>query len=592
MNDLTAGPQLRPVYERTFATHDGIDLFYRHWPAVRGPVRGAIVLFHRGHEHSARMAHLVDELVLPDFDFFAWDARGHGRSPGARGDSPSFGTSVRDVQTFIDHIGAQHGIAVVDIGIVAQSVGAVTVATWVHDYAPAIRGMVLASPAFRVKLYVPFALPGLRLMRKIRGNFFVTSYVKAKFLTHDPARVASYGTDPLLSKAISVNVLLGLQEAADRVVADAQAITVPTQLLISGSDWVVHHGPQHAFFDRLGSAEKERHVLHGFLHDTLGERDRAVAVDRMRAFIVRGFAAPRARRNLLDADQHGFTREEADALAAPLPALSPRGLYWSFTRAGLRFGGLLADGVRLGHATGFDSGSMLDYVYRNRAQGRTPIGRHIDRTFLDAIGWRGIRQRKLDVEALLRDAIARLRTAGAPVHVVDIAAGHGRYVLDAVTAMQDRPDSILLRDYRALNVEQGTALIRERGLGAIARFETGDAFERAGLAAIAPRPTLGVVSGLYELFPDNAAVRQSLSGLADAIAPGGFLVYTGQIWHPQLELIARALTSHRRGEAWVMRRRTQEEVDQLVTAAGFHKVAQRIGESGIFTVSLARREAG
>ena len=32
------------------------------------------------------------------------------------------------------------------------------------------------------------------------------------------------------------------------VVADAQAITLPTQLLISGADWVVHHGPQHAFF--------------------------------------------------------------------------------------------------------------------------------------------------------------------------------------------------------------------------------------------------------------------------------------------------------------------------------------------------------
>ena len=57
------------------------------------------------------MAHLVDELDLPDFAFFAWDARGHGRSPGERGFSPSFGTSVRDVQTFVDHIAATYGIA-------------------------------------------------------------------------------------------------------------------------------------------------------------------------------------------------------------------------------------------------------------------------------------------------------------------------------------------------------------------------------------------------------------------------------------------------------------------------------------------------
>ena len=66
------------------------------------------------------------------------------------------------------------------------------VAAWVHDYAPRLRCMVLASPAFKVKLYVPFARPGLALMHKLRGNFFVTSYVKAKFLTHDPERMASY----------------------------------------------------------------------------------------------------------------------------------------------------------------------------------------------------------------------------------------------------------------------------------------------------------------------------------------------------------------------------------------------------------------
>src|SRR5262249_46206342 len=119
-------------------------------------------------------------------------------------------------------------------------------------------------------------------------------------------------------------------------------------------------------------------------------------------------------------------------------------------------------------------------------------------------------------------------------------------------------------------------------------FAKGDAFDRAGLAAIAPRPTIGVVSGLYELFADNAIVSNSLAGLADAIEAGGLLIYTGQPWHPQLELIARGLTSHP-GGAWVMRRRTQAELDQLVARAGFRKIDQRIDEWGIFTVSLARR---
>jgi alpha-beta hydrolase superfamily lysophospholipase/SAM-dependent methyltransferase len=580
---------LRAPEEAAFRTHDGVDLFYRHWPAASARPRGAIVLFHRGHEHSGRMAHLVDELQLPDFAFFAWDARGHGRSPGERGYSPSIATSVRDVQTFVDHIVAVHGIAVEDIAVVAQSVGAVLVATWAHDYAPKIRAMVLASPAFKVKLYVPFARRGLRLQQRFRGNFFVNSYVKAKFLTHDQERVASFNADPLITRAISVNILLGLYETAERVVADARAITIPTQLLISGSDWVVHHGPQHRFYERLGARIKERHVLPGFFHDTLGERDRKRAIDFARKFLLERFDAAPEKSSLLDADLTGFTRDEADRLASPLPALSPRGMFWTMQRFGLKLGGRLSDGVRLGHETGFDSGSTLDYVYRNQPSGKGAIGRAIDRGYVESIGWRGIRQRKLHIEELLRQAMSTLAERGMSVRILDIAAGHGRYVLEAIERTDLRPERIILRDYSDINVAKGARLIAEKGLADIAEFRKGDAFDRASIAAVEPRPTLGIVSGLYELFPDNRLVRASLQGMHDAILPGGYLIYTGQPWHPQLEYIARALTSHRAGQAWVMRRRTQAEMDQLVEAAGFRKVTQRIDEWGIFTVSLAER---
>jgi putative methyltransferase len=255
----------------------------------------------------------------------------------------------------------------------------------------------------------------------------------------------------------------------------------------------------------------------------------------------------------------------------------------------MRFGGLLSDGLALGLRTGFDSGSSLDYVYRNVPGGRTPLGRLIDRSYLDSTGWRGIRVRKEHLERLLERAIGQLRDAGRPVRIVDIAAGHGRYVLEVLERLGSNGDSIVLRDYSELNVTAGTALIAEKGMEGVARFERGDAFDREALAAIRPRPTLGIVSGLYELFPSNAPVRSSLAGLAQAIEPGGLLVYTGQPWHPQLELIARTLTSHRDGKPWVMRRRTQAEMDQLVEAAGFEKLDQMTDDWGIFTVSLARR---
>ena len=582
----------RTIEERTFRTFDGTELYYRYWPVASGRPRGAIALFHRGHEHSGRMAHVVDELALDDFAFFAWDARGHGRSPGPRGHSPSLGASIRDVDEFVAEVGRQAGVDTREISVIAQSVGAVIVSAWLHDYAPKVRCAVLASPAFKVKLYVPFARAGLGAMEKVRGNFVVKSYVKSKFLTHDPERIASFDSDPLITRDISVNILLDLYKTASRVVADAQAITIPLQLLISGSDFVVHHTPQHEFFNNLGSPVKERHVLEGFFHDTLGERDRHKAIGLIREFILKRYAAEDVKVDLTKADKVGPTRQEADRLATPLSPVSPRGLFWNATRGALRAGGLLSSALKLGRETGFDSGSTLDFVYRNTPQSTTPVGKFIDRQYLNAIGWRGIRQRKLNVEELIREAMRRLQEAKTEVHIMDVAAGHGRYVLEAIQSSEILPYSILLRDYSDLNVRQGTELIASKGLKTIARFEKGDAFDRASLAAVRPRPTLAIVSGLYELFGDNDLVSRSLAGIADAVPAGGYLVYTCQPWHPQIEFIARALTSHRGGEAWVMRRRTQAEMDQLVERAGFRKVTQRIDNWGIFTVSLAQRATG
>lgn len=575
---------MRESKDNFFTTHDGTALFYRHWPAANGEKK-AIVLLHRGHEHSGRLQHIVDELNLADYAMFAWDARGHGRSPGERGDSPGFADSVKDVDCFVRHIATTYNIAIDHIAVIGQSVGAVLASTWAHDYAPQVRCLVLTAPAFKVKLYVPLARPGLKLLYKLRGNFFITSYVKAKFLTHDEERIRSYGSDPLITRAISVRVLLGLYDAAERVVPDAQAITLPTQVLISGNDWVVHQEPQRTFYANLGSPVKELVELPEFLHDTLGEKDRHLALEKIRAFIMRCFAAPPARVSLLNAHERGHTRDEELRNAAPLPALKE--LPFALTRLSMRTLGRLSEGIRLGIATGFDSGATLDYVYRNEARGTTPLGRLIDRNYLDAIGWRGIRIRKAHLETAIAAAAARLTQANRPVRIADIAAGHGRYVLEAAARLPARPQAIVLRDYDAGNVREAQSLAGQLGLDAITHASTGDAFDDAATGAITPQPTLAVISGLYELFPDNTQVMRSLRGVALALEPGGYLIYTGQPWHPQLEFIARTLTTHRGGKAWVMRRRTQAELDELVAHAGLRKIEQWTDPWGIFTVSMA-----
>ncbi|MGH6962419.1 MAG: class I SAM-dependent methyltransferase family protein, partial [Dongiaceae bacterium] len=411
----------------------------------------------------------------------------------------------------------------------------------VHDYAPPLRGLVLAAPAFRVKLYVPFAIPLLRLRARLRGRSFLRSYVRGRWLTHDDDVARAYDSDPLVSPDISVDVLLGLHDAATRIVADAGAIRTPTLVLTAGSDWVVRARPQRQFLERLSSPVKEQIVYPGLRHSLFQERKRVLPIEEARAFLQRAFADENGAPSLRAADKSGYTKAEFDRLSAPLPPLSAKRLQFAAMRGVMQSIGRLSRGVHIGWRHGFDSGPSLDYVYENRAHGWTPLGRLLDRLYLDTIGWAAIRRRKAHLEELLEATISG-HFPDRPVHIADIAAGPGRYLLDTIRKLRSQTISAELRDRDPTGLAAGRELAHQMGIESV-RYVAGDAFDPQSIATVAPRPDIVVVSGLYELFSDNDMILRSLRALAAVMNDGGFLLYTNQPWHAQIELIARVLTN-------------------------------------------------
>src|SRR5262249_18404881 len=155
------------------------------------------------------------------------------------------------------------------------------------------------------------------------------------------------------------------------------------------------------------------------------------------------------------------------------------------------------------------------------------------RIYLDAPGWRGIRRRKIHLITMVDRAIEATVARGDSVRLLDIAAGPGRYVLEAVRRHPAIDISAVLcdRDERALAA--GRRLAESLGVTSVV-YKQSDAFDSQAIASHRPRPNVAVVSGLWELFPENEPVVQSLRGLAAALPEGGFLIYTNQPWHPQL----------------------------------------------------------
>jgi alpha-beta hydrolase superfamily lysophospholipase/SAM-dependent methyltransferase len=580
-------------FESGFNGNDGTRLFFRAWeptaPPLDRPAR-ALVFLHRGHEHSGRIGQLVERFGRNEDWAFAYDARGHGHSPGERGDAPDFATLASDLDAFVGHIVVCYGIAIEKIVVVANSVGAVVAATWVHDYAPRIRGLIMAAAAFHIKLYVPLAKPALRMARRFKPDLFVTSYIRPGMLTHSAEEARAYAADPLIAKSISAKILLDLAETADRIVKDAAAIDVPVLMLVADKDFVVSEGPQAMFFQRLGSSMKHYIKLRDCYHAVFYERDTTVAIQACSDFIEAAYQrAPLPAKHYLRADRTGHTADLYAAMQRNESGSGATRAWFGLQRRMLGLLGPLSDGMRLGLTHGFDSGSSLDYVYRNQASGKLGIGKLIDRGYLEAVGWRGIRMRKVQLQRMLAECIDAHPPAD-PLRILDIAAGSARYVLETIKRFQERDIEVTLLDYVQHNVDNAQRLAVELGLHARVRVEQRDAFDPDSYAGQEGRYDIAVVSGLYELFSDNAMVSASLQGVMRSLRPGGYLIYTAQPWHPQLDMIAHTLTNHL-GAPWRMRPRSQAEMDALVSLAGAQKVGTAIGVEGIFTVSLARKHA-
>lgn len=258
----------------------------------------------------------------------------------------------------------------------------------------------------------------------------------------------------------------------------------------------------------------------------------------------------------------------------------------SILRAAFRSLGSLSEGIRLGFQTGFDSGEMMDYIYTNRARGRLAAGPLVDRLYLQQVGCRALRNRcRLLTDQLVAE-IRRNQLQDLPTHMVDVASGAGRYVLQALERTREAPVTALCRDLDPGALQTGRERARALGLHNV-RFQRGDALDESALLSLRPLPNLVLASGFYEILLDEEIIRRSLRLNARLLAPGGCLLFTTQVRHPQLRLIS-ALLVNRQGRPWVMTTRRLAEVEGWAREAGFGRVESLVEAEGLFALTEAR----
>ena len=558
-----------------FDTFDGNKIFYRVWNFEKN--KKTLIIIHRGHEHSARLNNLAQDKKFLKYNIFAYDLRGHGYTEVKS--SPNSMDYVRDLNSFVKHIKSEYQIKEEDIFIIANSIGGVILSAYVHDFAPNIAGIALLAPAFEIKLYIPFAKQLITLLTKINKNAKVMSYVKAKVLTHDVEEQNKYNSDKLINKEINARLLIDLANMGKRLVEDSMAIELPTIVFSAKKDYVVKNSAQKKFFLNLSSKKREFIELENFYHGIIFEKERQKVYKMLDDFIQDVF---KNKNITLDVSPREFSRKEYERIALREYPLSEK-IFYSIQKFSMKTFGFLSKGMSLGLRYGFDSGISLDYIYKNQADGKLLLGKFIDRFYLNQIGWAGVRERKKNLLTLIEEKINNLGEEN--VKILDVAGGTGNYLFDI---KEKYPKiHILINEFKKSNIEVGEEVIKKNNWENIS-FVNYDCFDKETYKKINYTPNIVIISGVFELFEDNNMLENTISGVAEILEKNGAVIYTGQPWHPQLKQIALVLNSHKGNDkSWLMRRRSEKELDGLFEKYNLNKEKMLIDNNGIFTVSLA-----
>ncbi|WP_339058976.1 alpha/beta fold hydrolase [Fusobacterium animalis] len=558
-----------------FDTFDGNKIFYRKWNFEKD--KKTLIIIHRGHEHSERLNILTQDEKFLKYNIFAYDLRGHGYTKIKS--SPNSMDYVRDLDSFVKHIKSEYQIKEEDIFIIANSIGGVILSAYVHDFAPNIAGIALLAPAFEIKLYIPFAKQLVTLLTKIKKDAKVMSYVKAKVLTHDIEEQNKYNSDKLINKEINAKLLIDLADMGKRLVEDSMAIELPTIIFSAEKDYVVKNSAQKKFFLNLSSKKRKFIELENFYHGIIFEKERQKVYKMLDDFIQDVF---KNQNTTLDVSPREFSRKEYERIALKEYPLTEK-IFYSIQKFSMRTFGFLSKGISLGLKYGFDSGISLDYIYKNQANGKLLIGKFIDRFYLNQIGWRGVRERKKNLLSLIEEKITSLGEKN--VKILDVAGGTGNYLFDI---KEKYPNvQILINEFKKSNIEVGEEVIKKNNWENIS-FIDYDCFDKETYKKINYTPNIVIISGVFELFENNKMLENTISGIAEILDKNGAVIYTGQPWHPQLKQIALVLNSHKgNGKSWLMRRRSEKELDSLFENYNLKKEKMLIDNDGIFTVSLA-----
>ncbi|MBI2758744.1 MAG: lysophospholipase [Chloroflexi bacterium] len=265
-------------FESGWESKDGIRFYMRGWEPDKAP-KAVVCLLHGHGEHVGRYAHVGEAFSKAGYVLVGYDERGHGKTGGPRGHTPSYDAMLDDVADFLALMEKRYpGLPRFLYG---HSMGGNQVINFALRRKPALAGVIATGPWLKLAFDPPAIKVTLgRMMNSIYPAFTQASELETAALSRDPEIVRAYEKDPLVHDKMSARLFVGMYESGLWALDHAAEFPLPLLLMHGTGDRLISSQASREFAERAGRNAAFR-AWDGFYHEIHNEPEKAEVLKSM-----------------------------------------------------------------------------------------------------------------------------------------------------------------------------------------------------------------------------------------------------------------------------------------------------------------------
>lgn len=267
------------------ASADGTQLFWSR-RTEGGPAPATLLFVHGLAEHSGRYGHVLGHFAKRGFDCWAFDYRGHGRSPGLRVHIDRFDELDGDVAAVRNMVAeASPGVPLVMVG---HSQGGLLTLRHALARPRGLRGIIVSSPFLGIH---PASRPpaALQMVANIVSTFakrlMFSKVADPALLSRRPGIAEAYVADPLVSSTVSARWFTEVVRAQADTDARAAELAVPALIMQSGDDRLTDPAATRSWAGNAPADLVEYVEWDGFYHEMFNEPERELVFAHMERWL-------------------------------------------------------------------------------------------------------------------------------------------------------------------------------------------------------------------------------------------------------------------------------------------------------------------